>query len=124
VLIRSLAALRSGAWLLALLVVLSAGGPVLAGSSEAAAAIPAVCRGPVLQREADAAAIDRHDPDRTLVSIGATAEGIGAVYALARSRGFSTLGIVSSLAREKALRKGEAKPTSFRGEAEGAPTAE
>jgi hypothetical protein len=44
--------------------------------------------------------LDRHDPRRTLVSSGATAEGIGAVYALARSRGFTTLGIVSSLARQ------------------------
>lgn len=40
------------------------------------------------------------DPARTLVNIGGTAEGIGAVYALARQQGFATLGIVSTLARE------------------------
>ena len=45
--------------------------------------------------------LDRHDPRRTLVSSGATAEGIGAVYELARARGFATLGIVSDLARRE-----------------------
>jgi hypothetical protein len=45
--------------------------------------------------------LDRHDPRRTLVSSGATAEGIGAVYELARARGFATLGIVSDLARQE-----------------------
>lgn len=42
-----------------------------------------------------------HDPARTAVNIGATAAGIGAVYALARERGFATIGIVSTLAREQ-----------------------
>jgi hypothetical protein len=42
----------------------------------------------------------RFDPARTIVNIGATAQGIGAVYELARERGFFTLGIVSSLARD------------------------
>lgn len=42
-----------------------------------------------------------HDPARTLVNIGATAEGIGAVYALARRRGFPTMGIVSTRARDE-----------------------
>lgn len=41
-----------------------------------------------------------HDPARTMVNIGATAVGIGAVYESARRRGFTTLGIVSSLARD------------------------
>ena len=44
--------------------------------------------------------LDRHDPARTVVNIGATEAGIGAVYALARQRGFRTMGIVSTLARE------------------------
>ena len=43
------------------------------------------------------------DPARVLVNIGGTAEGIGAVYALARQRGFATLGIVSTLARDERL---------------------
>ena len=46
------------------------------------------------------AELARFDPGRTIVNIGATAQGIGAVYALARQRGFFTLGIVSSLARD------------------------
>jgi hypothetical protein len=44
--------------------------------------------------------LDGQDPARVLVNIGATAEGIGAVYTLARQRGFGTMGIVSSLARD------------------------
>jgi hypothetical protein len=44
-----------------------------------------------------------HDPARTLVNVGATAEGIGAVYALARRDGFTTMGIVSTLARDESV---------------------
>ena len=47
------------------------------------------------------AVLDRHDPVKTLVSIGATAQGIGAVYELAKQKGFTTLGIVSRLARDE-----------------------
>lgn len=43
--------------------------------------------------------LDALDPAQVLVNIGATAEGIGAVYALAKQRGFTTLGIVSTQAR-------------------------
>jgi len=43
--------------------------------------------------------LDRYDPRDTLVNSGATAEGIGAVYALAKRKGFATTGIVSALAR-------------------------
>ena len=39
------------------------------------------------------------DPARTIVNIGATPEGIGAVYELAKRGGFLTTGIVSSQAR-------------------------
>ena len=39
-----------------------------------------------------------HDPKRYLVNCGATEEGIGAVYALAKAEGFETIGIVSSQA--------------------------
>jgi hypothetical protein len=46
-----------------------------------------------------AAALDARSPDSTLVNIGATPLGIGAVYPMARQRGFTTIGIVSSLAR-------------------------
>ncbi len=41
------------------------------------------------------------DPAATMINIGATVAGIGAVYELARQRGFITLGIVSSLARDE-----------------------
>jgi hypothetical protein len=40
------------------------------------------------------------DASSTIVNIGATAEGIGAVYELAKGRGFTTTGIVSTQARE------------------------
>jgi hypothetical protein len=58
----------------------------------------------------DEAAMLRHaarvlkplDPARTIVNIGATAAGIGAVYALAKRRGFATTGIVSMQARRAA----------------------
>jgi hypothetical protein len=46
-----------------------------------------------------AAALDARSPASTLVNIGATPLGIGAVYPMARQRGFATIGIVSSLAR-------------------------
>ena len=46
-----------------------------------------------------ASPLDTHSPDSTLVNIGATPQGIGAVYPMARQRGFVTIGIVSSLAR-------------------------
>jgi len=45
--------------------------------------------------------LDAEDPARVLVNIGGTAEGLGAVYALARQRGFATLGIVSTLAQDE-----------------------
>lgn len=46
-----------------------------------------------------AAVLDRLDPRKTIVNIGATLDGIGAVYRLARQKGFETSGIVSSQAR-------------------------
>ena len=51
-----------------------------------------------------AAVLAEHDPARTLVNIGATEAGIGAVYALARARGFATMGIVSTRARDEHVR--------------------
>lgn len=45
------------------------------------------------------AVLDRFDPGKTLVNIGATIDGIGAVYELAKKKGFETTGIVSSQAR-------------------------
>jgi hypothetical protein len=38
------------------------------------------------------------DPASVVVCVGGTAEGIGAVYPIAKRRGFATIGIVSSLA--------------------------
>lgn len=48
-----------------------------------------------------AAILEAHDPSRTVVNIGATAEGIGAIYQLARNKGFPTTGIVSTQARDQ-----------------------
>jgi hypothetical protein len=45
--------------------------------------------------------LDRQDPSTTVINIGATAEGIGKVYELAKERGFTTIGIVSTLARDE-----------------------
>jgi hypothetical protein len=41
------------------------------------------------------------DPGSILVNAGGTTDGIGIVYALAKARGFSTVGIVSSLAEKE-----------------------
>jgi len=46
------------------------------------------------------AVLSKFKPRRTIVNIGATEEGIGAVYELAKGMGFATIGIVSVLARE------------------------
>jgi hypothetical protein len=45
--------------------------------------------------------LDGKDPARTLINIGATAIGIGAVYEIAKRKGFTTMGIVSTLARQE-----------------------
>jgi hypothetical protein len=42
------------------------------------------------------------DVEKTVINIGATAEGIGAVYEIAKARGFKTSGIVSSVSKSKA----------------------
>lgn len=55
---------------------------------------------PDAMRAAADQVLARHDPARTVVNIGATEAGIGAVYVLAKQRGFGTIGIVSTLARE------------------------
>jgi hypothetical protein len=44
--------------------------------------------------------LDKFDPKTTIVNIGATAEGIGAVYEAAKRKGFLTAGIVSTQAKE------------------------
>ena len=44
--------------------------------------------------------LKRYDPADTLINIGATADGIGAVYALAKQLGFTTTGIVSAKGAE------------------------
>ena len=45
------------------------------------------------------AVLDGLDASKTIVNIGATVDGIGAVYQLAKQKGFETTGIVSSQAR-------------------------
>lgn len=46
-------------------------------------------------------ALDRRSPSDTVVNVGATAEGIGRVYELAKRRGFTNIGIVSTRARDE-----------------------
>jgi hypothetical protein len=43
--------------------------------------------------------LSQFDPAKTIVNIGATSEGIGIVYEIARRRGFVTTGIVSTQAK-------------------------
>lgn len=56
---------------------------------------------PEAMLRAAAGILDSADPARTLINIGATSAGIGAVYELAKNRGFTTIGIVSVLARDE-----------------------
>jgi hypothetical protein len=44
--------------------------------------------------------LSAYDPQKTIVNIGATLDGIGAVYELAKRKGFVTTGIVSSQAKQ------------------------
>jgi hypothetical protein len=44
------------------------------------------------------------DPNKTIVNIGGTAEGIGAIYEAARRKGFVTAGIVSTQAQRYRVR--------------------
>ena len=44
--------------------------------------------------------VSKIPPDAVLINIGATASGIGAIYPLAKAMGFTTSGIVSSVAAE------------------------
>ena len=44
--------------------------------------------------------LEEFSPETTIINIGATAEGIGAVYKLASELGFTTTGIVSTQARD------------------------
>ncbi|MEA3410173.1 MAG: hypothetical protein U9R74_01370 [Pseudomonadota bacterium] len=50
--------------------------------------------------EKAARVLDEFDSSRTIVNIGATPDGIGAVYKLAKRRGFVTTGIVSTQAKK------------------------
>lgn len=54
-------------------------------------------------RELLLAELETFDPRDTIVCSGATAQGIGMVYPLARRKGFHTAGIVSSLALIKGV---------------------
>jgi len=47
--------------------------------------------------------LDEQDPQKTLINIGATVEGIGGVYEIAKQKGFTTMGIVSTLARDEGV---------------------
>jgi hypothetical protein len=44
--------------------------------------------------------LDEFDPETTLVNLGATIDGIGLVYEIAKQKGFTTTGIVSTQAKE------------------------
>ena len=46
------------------------------------------------------AVMDEFDPGLTLINIGVTVDGIGAVYEIAKRKGFATTGIVSTQAKK------------------------
>ncbi len=48
--------------------------------------------------------LNQFDPKETIVNIGATPEGIGAVYNLAKRKGFLTTGIVSTQAKDNKVK--------------------
>jgi hypothetical protein len=48
--------------------------------------------------------LSEFDPAGTIVNIGATPDGIGAVYEIAKRKGFATTGIVSSQARKSKMK--------------------
>lgn len=48
-----------------------------------------------------ARALDRFDPRKAIINIGGTESGVGAIYELAKARGFITIGIVSALAQKQ-----------------------
>ena len=50
--------------------------------------------------EAATRVLAEFDPGKTIVNIGATPDGIGAVYELAKKKGYRTSGIVSSQAKK------------------------
>jgi hypothetical protein len=56
---------------------------------------------PQAMMEHAARVLDGQDPAKTLINIGATEVGIGAVYELAKRKGFTTMGIASTLARDE-----------------------
>jgi hypothetical protein len=53
------------------------------------------------------------DPRSVTICSGATADGIGAIYPLARARGFATVGIVSTVAETKHARLSDAVDTIY-----------
>lgn len=59
---------------------------------------------PAAMMEHASRVLDAQDPQKILINIGATEEGIGAVYEIAKRKGFTTMGIVSTLARYERVR--------------------
>jgi hypothetical protein len=53
------------------------------------------------------------DPETVIVCSGATADGIGAVYPIAKARGFATIGIVSAIAETDHARFSDAVDTVY-----------
>lgn len=56
---------------------------------------------PEVMRQQVAKILESKDPQKTFINSGGTAQGIGAVYAIAKQKGFTTMGIVSSLVQKE-----------------------
>ena len=67
---------------------------------------------PAVER-ALAKVLDDLNPASVLICAGATPEGIGAVYPLAKKRGFTTIGIVSAVAEKEGAKFSQAVDTIF-----------
>jgi hypothetical protein len=56
---------------------------------------------PAVLHQQVAKILEQHNPQKTFINSGGTAQGIGAVYAIAKQKGFTTMGIVSSLLQKE-----------------------
>ncbi len=57
--------------------------------------------------------LDDQSPESVVICAGATPEGIGAVYPLAKKRGFTTIGIVSAIAEKEGAKFSQDVDTVF-----------
>lgn len=57
--------------------------------------------------------LDEFEPTSAVICAGATSEGVGAVYPIAKQRGFTTIGIVSAMAEKEGARFSSSADTVY-----------